>query len=80
MRGVAKEALAVKRRVRGGDWRESVEDHGRASTGTNMDGGARGDQMRPLDAIQLHHASSQAGVRIEKGRADINEEAVAADV
>ena len=45
-----------------------------------MDGGARGDQMRPLDAIQLHHASSQAGVRIEKGRADINEEAAAADV
>ena len=48
--------------------------------GTNMDGGARGDQMRPLDAIQLHHASSQARVRIEKGRVDINEEAAVVDV
>ena len=65
-----------KRRV----WTENAEDHGKAAMGTKVNGGARGDRMRPLDAIQLHHASSQAGVRIEKGRADINEEAAAADV
>ena len=56
---------------------ESVEDHGKAATGTKGNGGARGYQVPPLDALQLQCACFQAGVKIEAGRADINEEAAA---
>ena len=74
------DALAKKRRVGGGDWRESVEDHGRASTGTKTDGGARGERVPPLDSLRLQCACFQAGFKIETGRADIDEEEAAADV
>ena len=57
-----------KRRV----WMENAEDDGKAATGTKVNGGARGDQVRPLDALQLQ-CDFQAGVENEKGRADINE-------
>ena len=52
---------------------ENAEDHGKAATGTKVNGGARGDQARPPDALQPQCAYFQAGVENEKGRADINE-------
>ena len=59
--------------------RESVEGHARESEGTKADGGARGDRVLSLEAILLERTRVQAEIELEKGHADVDGAAAAAD-